>query len=501
MPSLKKNIALNYISQAYLSIIGIIILPLYLKYLGSEAYGLISFFTMLQVWFGMLDAGLTPTLTREVARYLLEKKERAQFLAFFFFILSVLVSIGLIVFLAVGSLSSVIANSWLEIYKLDTGVVEYSIIVIGCVIPFRLLVTVLKGVLLGSDHIPWLSASNIVFASLKFPGVFLSFLIFGFDVKTFFIHQLFSSLLEVTLLFYKSFSILEISLKEKVYIKGNIEYLKSKLKFALSISFTTIIWVSLTQSDKLVLSGILSLSEYGYYSLAVLLASAVLVVTSPLGTVLMPNLVRLNESKAKYDYEKLYRTSTTVVAVLGTMVASILFFCSQELIFLWTGDVVTSQKASEVTAIYAIGNLFLCVASFGYYLQYSKGNLRYHVRGNLLFLLTFVPILIFASYKFGMRGAAYSWLIFNLCFLFLWISYVHNKFLDFSFLNWISTCFLRILFPVFTIGFFWEQLLPSNFDAIMTLASHSIVTVITIICSSSEIRKIILSFFVRAGVL
>jgi O-antigen/teichoic acid export membrane protein len=43
--------------------------PLYLKYMGAEAYGLIGFFSMIQVWFAILDMGLSPTVARETARY------------------------------------------------------------------------------------------------------------------------------------------------------------------------------------------------------------------------------------------------------------------------------------------------------------------------------------------------------------------------------------------------------------------------------------------------
>jgi len=67
--SFKKNIVANYASQLYSAGISILILPLYIKYMGAEAYGLVGFFTMLQAWFGLLDLGLTPTIARETARY------------------------------------------------------------------------------------------------------------------------------------------------------------------------------------------------------------------------------------------------------------------------------------------------------------------------------------------------------------------------------------------------------------------------------------------------
>ena len=44
------------------------------------------------------------------------------------------------------------------------------------------------------------------------------------------------------------------------------------LKFALTIAVTAAIGMLITQSDKLILSNILPLAEYGYFSLAVLVA-------------------------------------------------------------------------------------------------------------------------------------------------------------------------------------------------------------------------------------
>ena len=67
--SLKRNILANYASQIYVTLIGIVMVPLYIKYMGAEAYGLVGFFAMLQAWFNLLDMGLTPTMARETARF------------------------------------------------------------------------------------------------------------------------------------------------------------------------------------------------------------------------------------------------------------------------------------------------------------------------------------------------------------------------------------------------------------------------------------------------
>ncbi len=43
-------------------------LPLYIKFMGVEAYGLVGIYASLQVLSGLLDMGLSGTLNREMAR-------------------------------------------------------------------------------------------------------------------------------------------------------------------------------------------------------------------------------------------------------------------------------------------------------------------------------------------------------------------------------------------------------------------------------------------------
>ena len=45
--SLKRNILANYVSQIYVTLIAIGMVPLYIEYMGAEAYGLVGFFAML----------------------------------------------------------------------------------------------------------------------------------------------------------------------------------------------------------------------------------------------------------------------------------------------------------------------------------------------------------------------------------------------------------------------------------------------------------------------
>lgn len=66
---LKRNLIANYLGQGWNALMGLAFVPLYIKYLGMEAYGLIGLFALLQAWLSLLDMGMTPTLNPEMARF------------------------------------------------------------------------------------------------------------------------------------------------------------------------------------------------------------------------------------------------------------------------------------------------------------------------------------------------------------------------------------------------------------------------------------------------
>ena len=59
-------------SQGIVSILGLILIPIYITYLGPESYGLLGFLFTLQAIVSLLDLGLSSAVNREVARYVVK---------------------------------------------------------------------------------------------------------------------------------------------------------------------------------------------------------------------------------------------------------------------------------------------------------------------------------------------------------------------------------------------------------------------------------------------
>src|SRR5262249_12587754 len=161
--------------------------------------------------------------------------------------------------------------------------------------------------------------------------------------------------------------------------------LKPVLRFSLTIAFTSSVMVLVTQTDKLVLSRILTLAEYGYFTLAVLVAGSVTMVSGPISGALMPRMSKLEAEGNHAGLIRVYRRATQLVAVLASATSIALALRAEPLLWAWTGERFLAREAAPILALYALGNGVLSVAGFPYYLQYAKGDLRLHLIGNAIF--------------------------------------------------------------------------------------------------------------------
>jgi O-antigen/teichoic acid export membrane protein len=445
--SLKLNILSNYASQIYVTAVGILILPLYIKYMGVEAYGLVGFFTMLQAWFALLDLGLTPTIGRETARYhggsmsALAYRQLFRALSLIFSCIAVIGGGGLWL------LSEVVATHWLNVTDLPLHEVVLAVQIMAISVALRWMGGLYRGVVTGSERLVWLSGFNAVIATLRFIAVFASMDFFGFTPVVFFVHQMVVALVEVLGLFLMSQCLLPARNSLEQAIGWSFRPVQPLLNFALTIAFTTSIWVLATQTDKLMLSGILPLAEYGYFTLAVLVAGGVMLVSGPISNAIMPRMARLHAEGKHDEMIKVYRNSTHLVSIIGGSAAITLVTCAEPLLFAWTGDMDLAAKAAPIMRLYAIGNGFLVVAAFSFYLQYAKGNLRYHLIGNAGMVIGLIPAITFAALHYGANGAGYVWLIMNALFLLLWVAYTHRKLEPGLHLTWIRTDVIKIVVP------------------------------------------------------
>ena len=456
--SLKRNVAANYASQLYVTAVGILILPLYVKHMGAEAYGLIGFFTMLQSWFQLLDVGLTQTVGRETARHRGGSTPTLFYRRLYRSLSVIFWGTALFGGALLWLLAPQIATKWLAPTSLSSDEVTLAIQIMGICVALRWLGGLFRGVVTGSERLVWLSSFNVVFASLRFIAVFATMWFYGFTPVVFFVHQLVVAVLEVSGLCWMSRRLLPSLENIPDRLGWSFKPVRSVLGFALTIALTSSLWTLVTQTDKLVLSGVLPLSEYGYFTLAVMVASGIVFISGPVSLATLPKMSKLFAEGDQAGMIRVYRGATrTVIAIAGSAAIVIAFF-PEHLLFAWTGDTELASKAAPILRLYALGNGLLAASSFPYYLQYASGRLKYHLIGSLLLVTLLVPSIILVASRFGGIGAGYVWLSLNIVFFLLWVGFVHSRLEPGLHRRWLARDVLAIYLPAALVTWTVHQL-------------------------------------------
>ena len=174
---------------------------------------------------------------------------------------------------------------------------------------------------------------------------------------------------------------------------------------------------------------------------------------------------------------------------------------SEELLYFWVGDKNISTQGSFILGFYALGNALAVLSSFAYFLQSAKGNLKLHFIGSFIFVVIFIPALLFSVINFGMNGAAIVWLLCNILMFIGWGAYIHSIYMKVFFINWLLKVFAPIVLISF-IAIFFEYLLYEYvsrftpfllFSILICLVNVILFYIILYGCNFKAIKKLSLS--------
>ena len=426
--SVKTNTIANYIGQFYMMLIGIVVTPLYLKHLGAEAYGLVGFFALMQAWMNLLDLGLSPTLGRQAAytRGQLNGFEAFKRLVKSFEVLFLV--LALIIVCVIYFLSDWIAISWIKSDNIEINTLVYCVVLMGVMIGLRWFSGLYRSGINGLEDQVWLNTANIILTSLKFLGALHLLTFISQDIRLFFEYQLVIGLIELAVFAIRFYSNLPATKIRTSLIAFDWPAVKSVAPFALGTAYTAGIWVLITQTDKLILSGVLSLAEFGYLSLVALVAGGITMLSGPISQAIMPRLTVLYSQDNKNELLKLYSNASQLVTVISLSVSLTVGLYAEPLIYAWTGDKEAAEWGAGVLIWFALGNGVLAIGAFQYYLQSAFGQLRLHVIGSTISAIIQVPLIFYAATNYGVQGAGITWFSFRVIWFLCWTPMVHNKF-------------------------------------------------------------------------
>lgn len=424
--SLKKNLVANYLGQGWTGLIGLAFVPLYIKHLGIESYGLIGIFTLLQAWLTLLDMGMTPTLNREMARFTAGTHTPQSIHDLLRSMEMIALGVAVLISLLVWAASGWLASDWLRAGKLSIDTVAQAIAIMGAVIALRLFEGIYRGTILGLQKQVFFNAVNSFFATLRAAGAVAILIWVSPTIQAYFVWQGMVSVVSVISLAAIAHRHLP---KTPSPPKFSRQAVNEVWRFAGGMMATTLLAILLTQVDKILLSKLINLEAFGYYTLANTVATAIYLLIVPITQAFYPRFTELASQGDTQGLIQIYHRSAQLVTVVAAPIALMLIFFGENLLTLWTGSPTLAHDVAPLLALLAAGTLLNGLMHIPYMLQLAHGWSGLAARVNLIAVIVLVPAILWAVPRFGAVGAAWAWIFLNTGYVLIGIQIMHRRLL------------------------------------------------------------------------
>jgi O-antigen/teichoic acid export membrane protein len=410
--TLKKNLIANYLGQSWSALMGLVFIPFYIQYLGIEAYGLIGLFAVMQVWLTLLDVGMTPTLSREMARFTAGAHTPQSIRDLLRSIEIIAYSLAALIGLIVWAGSGWLASEWLKAENLS--------------IPLRFCENLYRSALIGLQQQVWYNGANALLATLRHGGAVGLLAFVSPTIQAFFLWQAVISLLVLVTYASKLYRLLPDSSEIGRFSRSAIAGVWRFASGLLGISFLGIL---LTQVDKVLLSRLLTLEHYGYYTLAATVAGMLIMIIGPINQAIYPRMVELHTQSDFRALANVYHLGAQLVTVVTAPTALLLSIFSGGVIYLWSGDVTLSDNTAPILSPLAFGTFLNGIMWMPYQCQLAHGLTSLALKINVVAVTVLIPAILWIVPTYGGVGAAWIWVVLNAGYILIGIQFMHKRIL------------------------------------------------------------------------
>lgn len=433
---------LNVVARIWEAGIGLTVVPIVLRQLGGESYGLIAFTQSLFAIVGLLDLGLSAAATRELAKGELDSAGQR--------VISAIVralEYPLLAVAAVIVVSSVLGSHWvaahfLKVEKLPVGEVAAALQLFAFSFIFRWLSGFYRAVFYGLEKQVLFNMAAICYITLRYFGAvaLLSQGVVG-------ILGLFIWYTAVDGLYFVGLR-LKVRQIERAGSRINTGFsmvrLQSVLSYALSTMGLAVVGVLVMQADKVLIAKARPLQELGAYTLAFTLAMGIRIIPGALWAAAFPRLVSRLQSGATEETKMLLQVVFAATSTAAFCVAVPLAWFSGDVIAVLAGQAINASLASAVLALLAIGTVVESLNAPCYQQLLAAGHARALLRTTFYVNIFYVAAIIISLGRFGVIGVAACWPVLQL-FLFWFYAWQVRTLGGANFSGALQTIFKRVL--------------------------------------------------------
>lgn len=475
-----------------MALMGVVFIPLYIKLLGMEAFGLVGLMLSIQALSMLFDLGMGGALNRELARRVHNASAThtvGDLVRTFEWLVW---PIALTIVAAVWLASAPLANHWLHPEHLSRATTAHAIAIMGLAVALQWPSSFYANGLSGLERQPVLNLINAGFATLRGAGVLAVLYWVSPTIDAFMWWYAAMGACQSLVSAATLWRMLPADPQRRAVFRA--AELRATRRFAGGLVAIMALSVMLTQLDRVVISAMLPLAELGYFSLAMSVAAGMGRMIQPMFNALYPRYSRLVSLAQQDALTHLYHLSNQCLAVVVTAVAAVLMIFGRDVLYLWTGDAAMAARLALPLSILVAGTALNGLMNLPYALQLAYGWTRLTIGTNLVALILGIPFCIWAVEHHGIVGAACLWFAINLAFVAVGIPLMHRHLLPGELARWYIVDMLPPTIAAAAVALTANWLLPAltrSLDGIFELAMVSGAVLLSAAMAAPMVRDLI----------
>lgn len=499
MSLVRRNVIANASGKIWAAGLSLAMVPIQIRFVGIEAYGLLGLFQSLIAVFSLLDLGLGSALNRQLAQYSMQSDRAQEMRNLLRTVEYVYWAIGAAIGLGVALLAAPIADHWLQAAKMPRQQVIDALSLMGILIACQWPRALYHAGLMGLQNQVTLNAVSAVIATLLNVGGILILWLVSPSITALLIWYLAISIVETLLAAWLLQRALPLAPAPAAFAP---HLLRELWRYAAGMTGISAMSIILTQIDKIILSRVLSLEAFGYYSLAWRLAAGLYYLIGPVTAAFFPRFSQLAVSGDKEELTRLYHKGCQLMSVAVLPATAILALFPAQLLLLWTRDPLVVTNSSTILGVLALGTALNGVMGLPAALQFAHGWTRLVLVFNTVAVLLLAPLIYLMATRYGGIGAAGVWLVLNAGYVMVMLRLMHKRLLPGQLAAWARRDFGAPLLAAFTAAGVCKLLLPETASVVamsVAIATASAASVLAAAYAATDIRTAALALLQRHG--
>lgn len=474
--SVAHNAMANAAGQGVAVLTSFALVPMYFRFLGPEGYGLIGVFGTIQGLSSLLDLGISAAVVREMARYGARPGRVEEQHDFARTIEMVYWALGVVIALAVVGAAPHLAHSWLVTHDLSPDVAQSTVTLMGILLLFQWPQRLYAAGLIGLQRQIPLNLINSSSAVIRGVGAVLILWLISPTVEVYFGWLIFIGTLQTSATAISFWQSLPTASR-----KARFQPSMLRVIMQLSAGFSALSAVVLVQGqfDKVLLSRLLPLHMFGYYSLASTVAGTLSMMIQPIGDAIFPRMARLAAQHEDLELGAIYHRGCQLIATLIFPIGSVLAFFSTEAIAVWSGDSVVASEAHVLVSLLVVASAMGALMTMLDWIQMVSGWLRPAILVRLTGLTILFPVAAAMAQLAGAEGVAMALLVANAGYVCVTPHFVFRRLLQGEKWRWYSSDIGVPLLTALGVSFLVRVFVPLPTSRLLLLVCLVAVTVAT----------------------